>query len=216
MTRPALTDLERAAQKLQAMERGRQARKLTERRKMRQQIRREVKQVVHIPLYVALELVLSGQFACMPTWGSNPRQARRAFQGRRYHSSAGGRTKQQHICSGMSGTDDNWAVEDDKEYMRYSIINFQTNVSIVGGLLLTILLPPLIPPDAFQTSYVVSTAPGFETCTEENCPSTVKYLPSVIMCCFVAASITDLGTTIISIQSAPHAHSPFRPRACER
>ena len=117
----------------------------------------------------------------------------------------------------MSGTDDNWAVEDDKEYMRYSIINFQTNVSIVGGLLLTILLPPLIPPDAFQTSYVVSTAPGFETCTEENCPSTVKYLPSVIMCCFVAASITDLGTTIISIQSAPHAaHSPFRPRACER
>ena len=61
---------------------------------------------------------------------------------------------------------DNWCVEQDKEYMRQSIITMSTNVSIVGGLMLTILLPPLASSQDFQeTLKPVSTAPGFESCT---------------------------------------------------
>ena len=117
-----------------------------------------MRQIVRIPLYVALRLVLSGEFAF-----------------------------------------DNWSNAGDTNHMRGSITTMMSNISLMGGLVLTFLVPPLLADDAFQMSPGLSTVDAFRSCGG-NCPRT-ELLPPIIMTFLCISSISCLGATMVALQN---------------
>ena len=97
---------------------------------------------------------------------------------------------------------DNWMVEDDGQTMRASIIAMMTNFSIVAGLTLSIILPPLTDADVF-IAIEVSDVPGFRSCSLETCVRANDYLPVLIMANFVASSTCCIGSVMVSSPISP-------------
>ena len=97
---------------------------------------------------------------------------------------------------------DNWMVEDEGHAMRASIIAMMTNFSIVAGLTLSIILPPLTEVDVFMPQEI-SDVPGFRSCSPETCVKANDYLPVLIMANFVASSTCCIGSVMVSNATSP-------------